>query len=81
LSWTPPTQREDGSSLNNLSGYRVYYGLNQNQLDQTVVLNNAGLTSYMVESLGQGTWYFAVTAVDGGGMESGFSNVASKVIM
>ena len=81
LSWTPPTQREDGSALNDLSGYRVYYGLNQNQLDQTVVLNNAGLTSYMVESLGQGTWYFAVTAVDGGGMESGFSNVASKVIM
>jgi hypothetical protein len=26
LSWTPPTQNEDGSALTNLSGYEVRYG-------------------------------------------------------
>src|SRR5690606_39089874 len=26
LSWTPPSENEDGSALTNLAGYRIYYG-------------------------------------------------------
>jgi len=81
LSWTPPTQREDGSVLDNLTGYKVHYGLDQSRLDKVVVLDNPGLASYVVDNLGQGTWYFALTAVDADGRESRFSNLASKLIM
>jgi hypothetical protein len=35
----------------------------------------------VVDNLGQGTWYFAVTAYDADGRESNFSNVGSKMIL
>jgi len=81
LRWTPPTEREDGSALNNLAGYKVLYGLDQTDLDHVVVLDNPGLTSYVVDNLYPGTWYFALTAFDTEGRESGFSNVGSKMIL
>jgi hypothetical protein len=81
LRWTPPTEREDGSVLDNLAGYKVHYGNDQTNLDTLVVLDNPGLSSYVVEGLGQGTWYFAVTAYDADGRESNFSNIGSKMIL
>jgi len=81
LNWTPPTQREDGSTLDNLAGYKVHYGLSQGNLNTVVVLDNAGLSSYVVDNLEKGTWYFAVTAFDAAGRESQFSNIGSKMIL
>jgi len=81
LRWTPPTEREDGSTLENLAGYKVRYGLDSIDLENVITLENPGLTSYMVENLHPGTWYFAVTAFDADGRESDFSNVGSKLIM
>ena len=39
-----------------------------------------GSRTYTVENLSQGTWYFAVVAVNAAGVESDISNVASKTI-
>jgi hypothetical protein len=80
LSWTPPTQNTDGSALTNLAGYRVYWGTSAGNYSSSVTLNTAGLTSYVVESLAPGTYYFAVTALNSGGVESTFSNSATKTI-
>ena len=80
LSWTPPTQNTDGSPLNNLVGYRVYWGQTQGNYSNSITVNNAGLASYVVEQLTPATWHFAVTALNAAGVESGFSNVASKTI-
>lgn len=80
LSWTPPTRNTDGSTLTNLSGYRIYYGTSSNALNQTVQINNAGLSTYMVENLSPSTYYFAVKALTSGGGESALSNVASKTV-
>jgi hypothetical protein len=80
LSWTPPTQNTDGSPLTNLAGYRIYWGTQQGSYPNSVTLNNAGLTSYVVESLAPGTWFFVATAVNTVGAESPFSGVASKTI-
>jgi hypothetical protein len=80
LSWQPPTQREDGAPLEDLAGYRVYYGTDSAGLDQLIVLNNGGLTSFLVENLAEGQWFFIITAVDSGGRESVPSDMASKVI-
>lgn len=79
LSWTPPTQNTDGSSLTNLSGFKIYYGTNANALTQSITLNNASISTYLVENLSPATWYFAVKAV-ASGIESDLSNVASKTI-
>lgn len=80
LSWTPPTQNMDGSTLSNLSGYEVRYGRSATDLSQTVALNNPSLNRYVLENLSSGTWYFAVVAVNNAGATSALSNTASKTI-
>jgi regulation of enolase protein 1 (concanavalin A-like superfamily) len=80
LSWTPPTRNTDGSTLTNLSGYRVRWGTSSGSLTSSVTLNNPGLTSYVVGNLVPGTYYFVVTAVNSSGAESQFSNMGTKTV-
>jgi hypothetical protein len=80
LSWTPPTQNTDGSTLTNLTGYRVVYGRSSTSLDQIVQIANAGASAYTVTGLSSGTWYFAVKAYNSAGAESNVSNVGTKAI-
>jgi len=80
LSWNPPTENTDGSSLTNLAGYRIYYGRNASNPGQSVVVNNPGLTRYVVENLSPAKWYFTMTSVNAGGVESGRSPTVSKTI-
>ena len=70
LSWTAPTQNTDGSTLSNLSGYRIRYGTSAASLTNTIVINNASVTTYVVEDLAPATWYFAVTAVNSAGAKA-----------
>jgi hypothetical protein len=78
LSWTPPTENEDGSTLEDLAGYRIYMGRNPNSLSRVIVLNNPGLTRYVIENLSPATWHFAMTSVNGEGRESHKSAVVKK---
>lgn len=80
LSWVPPTQNSDGTTLLDLTGYRVLYGRSADDLDQTVSLTNPSLSTYLLDNLTSGTWYFAVVAVNTAGVPSSLSNVASKTI-
>jgi len=80
LSWSPPTQNTDGSALTNLAGYRISYGRAANSLTQTATIANPGVSSYVIENLASGTWYFAVKAYTSSGSESALSNIASKSI-
>jgi hypothetical protein len=79
ISWTPPTEREDGTALTAIAGYRIYYSRNASQLDQVQNVSKE-VTSFLVENLEQGTWYFAVTALCPSGSESAKSTVVSKTI-
>jgi hypothetical protein len=80
ISWTPPTENTDGSTLANLEGFYVDYGRAANQLDQRIDVTNQGLTSYTVPNLSSGTWHFAVVAYTSAGGMSALSNVATKTI-
>ena len=80
LSWTPPTQNEDGSPLTNLRGFRVYYGTSSSNLSSMLEIPNAGVTTAVVENLSPATWHFGVKAYNTDGVESSFSNLASKAI-
>ena len=80
LSWTPPTQNEDGSPLTNLRGFRVYYGTSSSNLSTMVEIPNAGVTTAVVENLSPANWFFAVKAYTTESVESSFSNIASKTI-
>jgi hypothetical protein len=80
LMWTPPTQNTDGTTLTNLAGYRIVYGTAATQLTQTIQVTNAGMSSYVVENLAPGTYYFAIRAYTSSGAESADSNVVAKVV-
>ena len=65
LAWDP-------NSENDLAGYLVYYGTASRNYDQTL---SAATPSATVTNLNSGTtYYFAVTAYNTNGMESGYSN-------
>lgn len=81
LSWNVPTQTVDGQTLQNLSGYRIHYGTNQNALVNSIEVPSAGANTFTVQSLKAGTtYYFAVRAITADGGESELSNVVSQVI-
>jgi hypothetical protein len=80
ISWTPPMTNTDGSTLTDLSGYRVSYGISATSLTKSVLISNPGVTSHLVENLSAGTWYFAVNARTASGAESSASSVVSKTI-
>jgi hypothetical protein len=80
VSWTAPTTNDDGSTLTDLAGFRVAYGQNSASLDQSAAISNASISTYTVNNLTSGQWFFAVYAVNSSGLESGISNVASKTI-
>jgi hypothetical protein len=80
LSWDAPTRNTDGSPLLNLAGYRIHYGTAAGVLTKSIQVANPGLTTYVVENVGTGTFYFAVKAYTTDGTESAASNVISKIV-
>jgi hypothetical protein len=80
LSWNPPTQNTDGSTLTDLAGYKIYYGKASTNLDNVVTITQAGITRYVVENLSPATWYFSMTSFTSLGVESSKSAVVSKTI-
>jgi hypothetical protein len=82
LSWVAPVTRIDGSplSLSELKGYRIYYGTNPESLELLVDLSDPTAVEHVVEGLGEGTHYFAVSAYDSSDIEGEMSVVRSKTI-
>ena len=79
LTWNPPTTNSDGTPLTDLGAYKVYYGTASGSYTTTVDVGN--VTSYTVTGLNNNaTYYFAATAYDTTGNESGYSNEVSKTI-
>ncbi|HSW39097.1 MAG TPA: fibronectin type III domain-containing protein [Acidobacteriota bacterium] len=68
----------DASISPNVSGYRIYIGQSSGNYGSFRDAGNQ--TSFTVTGLGPGTWYFAATAYDNMGNESGYSNEVSKTI-
>jgi len=80
VSWFPPTTRADGTALTDLAGYTIHYGNSSGNYTTTIDVNSPGISSYLVQNLPSGTYYFAMTANDTAGNSSVFSNEASKVV-
>jgi hypothetical protein len=81
LSWTAPTESEDGAALGDLAGYRVVYGTSPDQMTQQLNVPGASATSVSVEELAAGTYYFAVKAYTKTGVESTLSAIVYKQVM
>ena len=80
LSWTAPTQNEDGSAVD-LAAYKFYYGTSPGNYSNQVRVNSPGMITYMLENLTPATYYVVATAISTSGAESAFSNEASKQVL
>lgn len=78
LTWSAPTTNTDGTPLTDLVGYKIYYGTSSGSYSVSVDVGN--VTTYTVDSLSSGTYYFVVTAYDGYENESNYSNEVTKTM-
>ena len=80
LTWTAPTQNDDGSPLTDLAGYKLYSGTTPGNYTLLTTINNPSVTTFQVDNLAPGTYYFVATAFSAAGVESSYSGMATKTI-
>lgn len=80
LSWTAPTLNEDGTALTDLAGYKIYYGTASGSYTNQIRIDNPSISTYVVENLTPGTYYFAATSLNASGVESRYSGEAVKTL-
>ena len=71
LAWDPNSETD-------LAGYKVYYGTSPGTYGAPISMGKR--TTFTVNGLSPGTYYFAVTAYNTSGLESGFSNEVSTTV-
>jgi hypothetical protein len=81
LTWVAPVQNTNGSTLTDLSGYTIYYGTDGSSLTETIQITDPTQSTYVINNLSTGTYYFSVSANASNGTQSSRSTVASKTIM
>lgn len=81
LSWTAPTQNEDGTALTDLAAYKFYYGTSPGSYSSQVRVDNPGIATFIIDNLVPATYYVVATAINDAGVESRFSNEAIKQVL
>ena len=79
LNWTAPTLNEDGTALTDLAGYRIHWGTGSGSYPNSEPVDKS-MTTYVVEGLAPGTYEFVATAINEAGVESTYSNTATKTV-
>jgi hypothetical protein len=81
LTWTAPLTRVDGSSLilGDIKGYELSYGQQTNSLDKKVDIPGQE-TSYTIENLATGTWYFQLRIYDYNNLYSQPSEILEYIV-
>jgi len=80
LSWSAPTANEDGTSLQDLAGFKIYYGRESGNYTNEIRIDNESITTYLVDNLTPDTYYFVATAFNDAGIESRYSGEAVKAV-
>jgi hypothetical protein len=80
LTWELPPSKLDGAPLDDLAGYRILFGRDSGNLDRSVLIDDPTVTSFEFTELPSGIWYFAVVAVNAGGLEGPPTTITMKSI-
>lgn len=81
LSWQAPESYTDGTRIQSLGGYKIYYSPNIAEVSgrQSIpALLSPQLDNIALEELSPGQWYFAISAVDSNNVEGELSVILSK---
>ena len=80
IEWIPPTENTNGSPLTDLEGVRIYYGTSAANLSHMVQISSKTETSYTLNNLSAGTWYFAAVSYTTTGAQSARSSLVSTSV-
>jgi hypothetical protein len=80
LKWIDPTETTNGRALTDFAGVRIYYGPSASNLSELTPVAGTAVTSYTVNNLKRGTWYFGLTSYTVTGVESSLSAIVSKTV-
>ena len=81
LSWTAPTQNEDGSPLTDLAGFKIYRSTTTGgPYAEVANVGSPTQTTYTDTGLADGTYFYVATAYNTAGTESAYSGEASKTV-
>ena len=80
LSWMAPTENEDGSPLEDLAGFRIYWGTTPDEYPNSLSIDNPSIDTYVIEGLLPETYYVVATAFNAAGVESRYSNQVTKTV-
>jgi hypothetical protein len=75
-----PTEREDGSPLSGLAGFRLQWGQSPGRYAHSLDVSDPTATTAVLRQLAAGTWYIVATAYDSTGVESRPSEVLEATI-
>jgi len=75
INWVAPTEREDGTPLilSEIKTYNLYYGSSPGDHQDKIDNSNVTTDSVYISDFPGGTYYFVITTVTTGGLESRFS--------
>lgn len=70
ITWPTPAADPSGTAL---AGYRVYYGTSIAGMTRVADVKDPTATSYVIDNLNPGTWYFAIASYDANKTQSALS--------
>ena len=79
LSWTTPSEMENGESLQpfEIDGYYIRWGQESDNLINEIRISN-GINTHTIDGLETGEYFFAISVEDQFGNQSELSNQISK---
>lgn len=80
LSWLPPIEDVNGSSSTRLASYRIDYGQQPEALDRNIHIDNPSLSTYVIDNLASGVWFFRLVAIGVDGVEGKPTEIISKIV-
>ena len=78
LSWTSP--QADASGALEVEGYHIYFGTSAGNLIHVVTVESPSATSFVINNLPAGTWYFGIAAYNAEKIESSLSAIVNVAI-
>ncbi len=66
--------------MSEISGYKVYYGVDSGKYRFVVDVPNGDVTSYVINDVPVGTYYVAMTVYDTSNRESDYSGEVVKTV-
>jgi Putative Ig domain len=80
ITWaTPPVVANVAAGLQ-VAGYHIYYGTSPTSLTHESKVADPTLTSYVINNLASGMWYFSVAAYDADEVESPHSTTIAAML-